>query len=87
MQPTTTDTVEEFEGRKLTDSKLTLSKAEGAQWPKEKMAEFLAFLERWARYQGEALGRVVVPDPNPGPGTMRWRAEEPVSYSEGRFRP
>ena len=54
---------------------LRLSKSDAAEWPKEKMTAFLAYLERWADHKGRQ-GYRVVPDPLAGPGTMRWRAEK-----------
>lgn len=60
---------------KLDDLEVTLSKRDGADWPKPKMTAFLAFLERWADHHGRR-GYRVISDPDPGPGTMRWRAEK-----------
>ncbi len=53
---------------------IRLSKAQGAAYTPEQMARFLRVLERWCEAQGRS-GRTVRPNPDPGPGTMRWTAE------------
>jgi hypothetical protein len=54
--------------------KLALSKSQAAAYTRDgRMARFLRVLERWAMHHG-ARGYRVIPDPDPAPGTMRWKA-------------
>lgn len=52
---------------------VTLSKSEGAAPSELQMQSFLAELSAWAERMA-TKGYTIVPDPDEGPGTMRWRA-------------
>jgi hypothetical protein len=53
---------------------LSLSKAQGSSYAADhRMPRFLRVLERWVEHVSRR-GYRVIPDPDPGPGTMRWRA-------------
>lgn len=65
--------------------KLTLTKSQGAAFEPEKMGRFLAVLEAWCNHLARR-GYAIIPDPDPGPGIMRWRAERRPPPSPGSFR-
>lgn len=66
--------------------KLTLSKSQGAAFEPEKMTRFLEVLEAWCNHLARR-GYTIMPDPDPGPGIMRWRAERlpPSDYRGFRY--